>query len=210
MAALLQAAIWFGPFGWTVSGHRLRASDYVEAVALWEETADIALVDAYLTRAWNDDVWLRGSFGPMTTLARGDDAILGLLLARQELLDKALDHHSRAEFEASTLIVLSQIDGLTFDFTNGRFGFFYGAKDHFFEDDATLAGMPEFLKTVRKAVNRDVRQTTRSSSFQRGPIVHGRHLGFGTATNSTKAFALLSGVIEWLGPRADARAELTP
>ena len=32
-AALIQAAIWFGPFGWTVSGRHLKTTDHMEAVS---------------------------------------------------------------------------------------------------------------------------------------------------------------------------------
>jgi hypothetical protein len=206
-SATLQAAIWFGPFGWTVSGHQLKSSDYVEAVRMWERSPDEAAIDEHLTRAWANPVWLRRSFGPLTTLAGRHEATLDLLLERNKLLHKALDHHDRGEYEASTMIVLAQVDGLTFDFTEGNYGFFYRAKDDFFEDDATLAGMPEFLKTVRKAVNRDDQRTSLSTVFRRHPIVHGRYLAFGTETNSTKSFALLSGVLEWLKPKAAALTE---
>jgi len=206
-AATLRAAIWFGPFGWTVSGHQLKSSDYVEAVRLWVKTADEAAIDEHLTRAWADPVWLRRSFGPLTTLAGRHEVTLDLLLERNKLLYKALDHHERGEYEASTIIVLAQIDGLTFDFTDNKYGFFHGGKDHFFEDDATLAGMPDFLRTVRKAVNRDDRKTSLLAAFRRHPIFHGRYLAFGTETNSTKAFALLAGVLEWLKPKAAVLTE---
>ena len=202
VAATLQAAIWFGPFGWTVSGHKLKSSDYIEAVRLWETTPDEAVIDEHLTRAWANGVWLRGAFGPLTTLAGRHEATPDLLLKRNELLQKALDHHNRGEFEASTMIVLAQIDGLTSDFTENAYGFFYGAKDYFFEDDATLAGMPEFLMRVRNAVNRGDDRTSLSAAFRRHPIVHGRYPAFGTETNSTKAFALLAGVLDWLKPKA--------
>lgn len=206
-AATLQAAIWFGPLGWTVSGHRLKSTDYIDAVRLWDTTPDEARIDEHLTRAWADSVWLRGSFGPMTTLAGGHEPTLDLLLERHALLSKALDHHDRGEYEASTLIVLGQIDGLTFDFTEGKHGFFFRGQDRFFEDDSTLAGMPDFLRVVRKAVNRPDGSTSSSTAFRRHPIVHGRYPAFGTETNSTKAFALLSGVLGWLKPKAAVLTE---
>ena len=207
VAALIQAAIWFGPFGWTVSGRQPKSTDYVEAVRLWEKSHDEAAIDRLLTRAWADRVWLRGSFGPLTTLAGRHEAALDVLLERNRLLHKALDHHDRGEYEASTMIVLAQVDGLTFDFTENQYGFFYRGKDHFFEDDATLAGMPEFLKTVRGAVNGSDDETSLSTAFRRHPIMHGRYLAFGTETNSTKAFALLSGALEWLKPKAAVLTE---
>lgn len=199
-AATLQAAVWFGDFGWAVSGHQLRSSDYVEAVRLWESSHDESVIDEHLTRAWADPVWLRRSYGPLLPLANRHSATLDTLLAAKRLLDKALDHHERAEYEAATMIVLAQIDGLTFEFTGH--GFFYRGKDHFFEDDNTLAGMPDFLRRVRKAVNRDTKNPTHSTAFRRHPIMHGRSLAFGTEANSTKAFALLASVLTWLKPKA--------
>ncbi|PZR64172.1 MAG: hypothetical protein DLM71_03105 [Chloroflexi bacterium] len=143
----------------------------------------------------------------MTTLAGRHEPTLDLLLERNRLLTKALEHHERGEYEASVLIVLSQIDGLVFDLTDPSYGFFHEGKDHHFEDDATVAGMPVFLRAVRKSVLRDPRPTSVSGAFQRGPIIHGRQLAFGTLTNSTKAFALLAGVVEWLKPKAHEKTE---
>jgi hypothetical protein len=201
-AALIQATVWFAPFGWTVSARCLKQSDYVEAVAQWQHTPDQGAIDERLTRAWADPVWFRQAYGPLTTLAGGHEPTLDLLLVRNRLLDKALEHHRRGDYEASVVIVLSQIDGLTFDFTEPSHGFFFHAKPGNFEDDSTLAGMPEVLRTVYGYVIQDPRGTSLSGAFQRGPIMHGRQLAYGTEVNSTKAFALLSGVIDWLKPKA--------
>lgn len=199
-AATLQAAVWFGDFGWAVSARQLKSSDYVEAVRLWEQTHDEAVIDAHLTRAWSDPLWLHRSYGPLLPLAGRHSATLDMLVASKRLLDTALAHHDRGEYEASTMNVLAQVDGLTVEFTGH--GFFYRGKDHFFEDDHTLAGMPDFLQRVRKAVNRDTKKPTYSTAFRRHPIFHGRSLVFGTDVNSTKAFALLASVLEWLKPKA--------
>ena len=206
-AALMQAAILFGPFGWTASAHILKASDYVEAVALWQRNPNQVAVDEHLTRAWANPVWFRQSYGPMTTLAGRHEPTLELLLVRNQLLDKALRHHDRGEYEASVLIVLSQIDGITLQFTETKRGFFIGAKPDDFVDDSTFAGMPEVLAPVWRYVNRHPRETSRSGAFQRAPIMHGTQLAFGTKVNSTKAFALLAGVIDWLKPKAAVLTE---
>lgn len=207
LAALLQAAIWFSEFGWYVSASNLRASDYTEAVEAWKATPDPDLVDERLTRAWHDLIWLRHSYGPIVKLAGRHQPTRDVMLARLHTMDKAVTHHMNGDYEASTLIVLTQVDGLTFDFTEGAHGFFYRGKDHFFEDDTTLAGMPEFLRAVRKAVNRDINRTSDSTAFHRNAIVHGRYTSFGTETNSAKAFALMSGVIEWLEPKTGPLTE---
>lgn len=207
LAALMQAAIWFAPFGWTVSTRNLRISDYVGAVVLWRGNPDQAAVDEHLTRAWANPVWFRQSYGPLITLAGRHEPTLDLLLARNRLLDKALEHHSRGEYEASVLIVLSQIDGITLQFTESKHGFFIRAKPHDFVDDATLAGMPEVLLPVWRHVNQAGYATSMSGAFQRHPIMHGTQLAFGTEANSTKAFALLAGVIDWLKPKAAVLTE---
>ena len=124
-AALMQAAHWFAPFGWTVSARCLKQSDYIDAVAQWQHAPDQGAIDGCLTRAWADPVWFRQAYGPLTTLAGSHEPALDLLLARNRLLDKALEHHNRGDYEASVLIVLSQMDGLTFDFTEPSHGFFF-------------------------------------------------------------------------------------
>lgn len=207
LTALLQAAAWFAPFGWTVSAHNLKMSDYIEAVALWRRTPNEFAVDEHLTRAWADPVWFRHSYGPLTTLAGRHEPTLNVLLARNRLLDKALDHHNRGEYEASVLIALSQIDGITYEFTEPKHGFFFKAKPDNFLDDSTIAGMPEVLRAVYRCVVQDPRGTSMSGAFQRSPIMHGRQLAFGTEVNSTKAFALLSGLIDWVKPKAAVLTE---
>jgi hypothetical protein len=86
-AALLLAATLFGPLGWTITTRQLKMTDHLNAVRLWEQTHDEAAVDEFLTRAWADEdgVWLRGSFGPLTTLAGRHEATLDLLLERNRL-----------------------------------------------------------------------------------------------------------------------------
>lgn len=207
LAALMQAAVWFAPLGWTVSARVLKPANYVEAVALWQRDSDQAAIDEYLTRAWASPVCFRQAYGPMTTLAGRHEPTLDVLLARNRLLDKAFDHHTRGEYEASVLIVLSQIDGLTLQFTESRFGFFNGARPHNLVDDSTMAGMPEVLLPVWRHVTRPSHGPSLSGAFQRHAIMHGAQLEYGTEVNSTKAFALLGGVIDWLKPKAAALTE---
>jgi hypothetical protein len=203
-AAMLLAATLFGPFGWTITTRQLKMTDHIEAVRLWNQSHEDAAVDEFLTRAWadGDGVWFRGSFGPLTTLAGRHEATLDLLLERNRLMHRALDHHRAGEYEASTMLVLSQVDGLTLDFTEGKFGFFWKGSPQDFIDEATVVGMPDFLARVFLAVNQPDNTTSLSTAFRRKPIMHGRYLAFGTETNSTKAFALMAGVLEWLKPRA--------
>ena len=116
---------------------------------------------------------LRNAVGPVITLAGRHEETRDLMIARDRLIKKALKHHEAGGYEASVLILLAQIDGLVLDFTDPPFGFFYRAKDHDFEDDQTVAGLPLVLRVVRKAVNRDVKRTTPSDAFERNGIIHG-------------------------------------
>ena len=207
LAALMQAAVWFAPFGWTVSARILEPSTYSKAVELWQHDPDQAAIDEYLTRSWASPVCFRQAYGPMTTLAGRHEPTLDLLLARNRLLDRAYDLHTRGEYEASVLITLSQIAGLTLQFTESRFGFFIGAKPKNLVDDSTIAGMPEVLLPVWHHVTRPSHGPSLSGAFQRHGIMHGAELEYGTEVNSTKAFALLGGVIDWLKPKAAALTE---
>ena len=206
--AWLRSAAEFTRFGWTPLARGPDRHGYVEAVEVWDQTQDPAAVDECLTRWWNNGMGhLNNAVGPILSLAGRHDPTLDLMLARDHLIKRALKHHEDAEFEASVMILLAQIDGVVFDFTNEEFGFFYNARDDDFVDDQTVAGMELVLRQVRKAVNKDVNRSSEGSDFRRHGILHGRILGFGTQTNSTKAVALLGGVIEWLGPIARIESE---
>jgi hypothetical protein len=95
----LLAAQHFGPLGWTVTGHSLETSDDAEAVRAWETKGDESEVDALLTPAWRDPIWLRGAYGPVTTLAGRHDATRDLMRSRSRLLDKAVDYHLKGDHE---------------------------------------------------------------------------------------------------------------
>lgn len=96
----------------------------------------------------------------MLNLSGRHEATHDMLLARHALLRKALDHHERGEYEASVLIVLSQIDGLALDLTDPPFGFFYEPRPDEFEDQTTVAGMPVVLRAVWRAVIKSANTTS--------------------------------------------------
>jgi hypothetical protein len=199
--AWLRAAAELTRFGWTPSKRGPHRHAYVEAVEIWESTHDPGAVDQCLARWWNDQdmVYLKAAYGPMTTLAGRHEPTRDLLLARDRLVRRAFEHHAAGDYEASVMILLAQIDGLVLEFTNEKFGFFWRASSVVFVDDETVAGMELVLSRVWKAVSTPVHGSSQSSEFLRHGILHGRLLGFGTRVNSTKAFALLGGVIEYLG-----------
>jgi hypothetical protein len=207
--AWLRAAAEFTRFGWTPSTRGPHRHAYAEAVEVWDATHDEAAVDECLTRWWNekDGVYLKAAVGPMTTLAGRHEPTRDLLLARDRIVRRALDHHSAGEYEASVSLLLAQIDGIVLDFTNNEFGFFFKVKPERLVDDETAVGMEIVLRRVAEAVNRPVYESSESEEFLRKGILHGRLLGFGTLTNSTKAVALLGGVIEYLKPVARDETE---
>lgn len=194
-----------GPLGWVVTGSQLPTEAIDEAVRLLDAGASPTVIDAHMTAAWNDGTWIRRSFAPIFTLTDGSDAETDVMLERQRLLHRAADHHESAEYEASTLLVLTQADGLTFDVRGGRVGAFRGATADDFLDDVTVAGLPGNLRSAWQSVTSQQWSTTSSATFNRHAILHGREVAFGTRVNSTKAFAFLRGVIEWLQPQARAK-----
>jgi hypothetical protein len=199
-----RAAEICGPLGWAVSGHHLEASVYGDVVRAWDARGADA-VDSILAAAWRDRRGLMRTYGPMFPLGKDDDPddVFDVLNGRQRLLDKAVEFHLAGEYEAAILIVLTQIDGVCFDWTGQ--GFFPDARDDQFVDDQTIAGLPTVLRAVRLIINRDVRRTTLGPRLERHAVIHGRSLSYGTEANSARCFALLAGVVDWLRARQDAQ-----
>lgn len=196
-----RASLSLSPFGWTTASDRVLAGLYTRVVSRINAGADAAEVDALMTAAWSNRVTLRGTYGPLHWLYGPDDESIELMIARVSLLDQALDHHVDGGYAAAILIVLSQVDGITFDATSGDHGFFIRTDGLPLEDESTIAGLPGNLKTVRDVFAKRRWRTSVEGRVERHPIMHGRELGYGTEANSCKAFALLGSVIEFL--RAD-------
>jgi hypothetical protein len=202
LVALESAMRHVGRLGWAVTPSQLPGSVYVRTAALIADGATPGEIDAHMTAAWNEEPWLRRSFAPMFTLTDGSDQATDVMLARQELLNQAVGHHESGEYAASILIVLTQIDGLTSDVRGRGRGAFAGAGAADFVDTVTVAGLPENLQGAWRAIMRERWSTASSGELLRHPILHGRELGYATRINSTKAFALLRAIIEWLQPQA--------
>jgi hypothetical protein len=203
--AVALAAGLLGPLGWCVVD-RLPSETYSEAVDLIEAGASVSRVDKLLTAAWNGGVALRGTYGPLGHLYGDGDEDLEIQFARSQLLNRALAHHKARRYEASILILLSQIDGITFDVTGRRESIFYQGERLPYEHSGSLAGLPGNLAAVRDQLLVDRFVVSRAGLWQRHPILHGRELAYGTRINSTKTWALLGGVIDWLrGAKADLR-----
>lgn len=209
MAGLDRAAQILGPLGWAVSGRLLTPDDYRAALAAWDNEGEADAVDAVLVPPWRDELILRRCYGPMFPLADEDarDEVFDLLFARQRILDLAKGYHLSGGYEASVLLVLTQVDGLTYDWNvradTKRVGFFEG-KGETFEDDQTIAGLSPVLATVRGVIGQDVTRSTLDPALRRHGVFHGRVVTFGTEANSARAFALLGAVIDWLRAKTDA------
>ena len=115
MATLARAIRGLGPLGWAVTPSQLPTTAIDEAVRLLDAGATDEAIDEHMTNAWNEGSLLRRSFAPMFMLHDGSDREVEVMLARQTLLAQALRHHVAGQNAASTLIVLTQVDGLTFD-----------------------------------------------------------------------------------------------
>jgi hypothetical protein len=201
VVSLGKAIRHLGGLGWVATDRQLPAEVYVEAVRLIESGAARVEIDKHMTTAWNDGSWLARSFAPMFTLHDKSDAQIEQMLARQKLLHGAIQHHQRGEYAASILIVLTQIDGLAFDFLDesGRLGVFGGGTGaEAFVDEVTVAGMSDNLRAAWRAFIRTRHTTALTGALERSPILHGRELAYATRVNSTKVFAFLSGFIEFL------------
>lgn len=202
--ALAAAPAVLGQLGWAVVD-RLPSETYGRAVAMVADGANPARIDGLLTTEWNRDrgVRLHGTYGPLHWLYAGDDGH-ETAAARGRLLDRALTHHRARRYEASILILLTQIDGITFDMTGNNESFFYDGERLPYEHTASVAGLPGNLAAVRSQLKVDGFAVSRAGLWQRHPILHGRELAYDTRINSTKTWALLCAVIEWLrGAKAD-------
>jgi hypothetical protein len=205
MVATLRASRLLGRYGWTVSDSQLTGQIYATAVAMVESGADASSIDEYMTSAWSEEKRIRRSFGPLFQLLPPGDEAFAIMEARRDLLEQAVDHHERGEYSASILIVFTQIDGLAFDVRGRGKGAFQGATADTFLDDVTVAGLPDNLRTVWKIMTGHQGTSTASGVLSRHAILHGREVAYATKANSTKAFALLRSIIEWLQPQAAAK-----
>jgi hypothetical protein len=203
---LRRAIRGLGKLGWAVTESQLPATAIDEAVRLLDAGATPATIDDHMTAAWNDGTWLSRSFAPMFTLTDLSDRETDVMMARQTLLDQAVRHHDAGDYAASVLLVLTQIDGLVFDVRGDRKGAFT-AKADTFVDTMTVAGLPDNLRPAWQAIVRERYRTAATGRLERSPILHGRELGYGTKINSTKAFAFLRAIIEWLKPQAVAKRD---
>ena len=206
---LRQAARYvlrFSPRGWAPSG-LVPADVTARALAVLDASGSFDEADRVLIEGWNEPVRLNFSWSRIIGLGLKDPLRQEALLARANLVEKALAHHRAGAYEASVPIVLAQVDGLVIDATNGKSGFFWRADPRALVDDATLAGLPEGLEVLRGLFSISQNSTARTGSRSRHGIMHGRELGYDTNLNSTQCFVLLLAVIELVTPVFEAAGD---
>ncbi len=204
---MTDSVLIFTPVGWAPSS-RVPINSYTNALAQYRRTHDLAEAEAILVESWNESNRLRILLKPLISLGAGYEPLQEKFRLRWRLIDKALRHHEAGAYEASVPIVLAQVDGVVWDLTEQRSGFFYGkGQESFLVDDGTVAGLPEGLEPLRKLMNRGLRESGATGALVRHGILHGQELGYDTRENSTKVFVLLLAVIDWAQPRARALAD---
>ena len=119
--------------------------------------------------------------------------------SRKKLLELALDDHNAGRFHASVPVVLSQIDGITYDLANQTFYRKDRDKAEHLTATETIVGDPDGLATLAEIVSIDRRITSDGPiniPYRHG-ILHGRDIGYDNLVVSTKSFAILLALRTW-------------
>lgn len=202
IGGMTEAILIFAPVGWAPSS-RAPVEPYKQAIQIYRDTQSLEQAEAVLLEAWNEPNRLLWALKPLGSLGAAHVPLKDMFWRRSLLVDKALKHHVAGAYEASVPIVLAQIDGIVWDLTDGKVGFYSGGKQAtHLVDNETVAGLPEGLELLRQFVAQNAWETGITGQLTRHGIMHGRELGYDTRINSTKAFVLLLAVVDWAQPRA--------
>ncbi len=206
LESMTRSILVFTPLGWAPSRH-LPPDHYANALGVYERTQSVEQAEDCLVEGWNEGDRLHQCVMRTRSLGREHEPLSRMFMRRAHFVDRALKHHKEGAYEASVPIVLAQIDGVVFDLTESRFGFFGRKKGKHLVDEVTVAGLPLALASLRKLFSEDMRESGMTGRLARSGILHGRELAYDTRSNSTKVFVLLLAVIEWAEPRARDLAE---
>ena len=184
----------FVPRGWVCNG--IMSADVVEEAVRLAETKGVERGEQHLEDYYNEDtdfMFMR-FFAELQQNPRIKEAF-----KRRQLIEKALDYHKDGDkYEASTLILATQIDGIVYDLTGKTF---YGSKDknlrhlHAYE---TFAGDPTAMPELAKVMSR-VRKASSGEELDvlyRQGVLHGKDLGYDNRRVSTKTLATLLSLTE--------------
>jgi hypothetical protein len=198
-----------GALGWATNSGGAPLDEQREALGLVTKGA-IDEANAILSTGWEklaDRV-----VGQVAGLHFGDDSLWEIATARWALVAKAMAHHFNGDYEASILLLLTQVEGIVMDVTvssNQPMGkyFFKTKRGASATDGDTVVGIEGALSIVRDWFCGGVLETQIGGTLSRHGIAHGRQLGYGTRENSARCIALLAAVIEWVRPLAEQLAD---
>lgn len=199
---LAEAVALFAPLGWAMCG-RWHLEGTLRVLRLAGNSATDDELDEAITDVWNNEnaTLLKHAAAPMRRWSNSHYPFKQLVWDRVSLIEKAIEHHFAGAYEASTPIILAQIDGMSRDLTGQSF-FSKGSNDPYL-DDETIAGMETNLPVVRALFSEDVRPTGDYGKVSRHGVLHGRDLGYATRVNSTKTIVLVAALAEYLPKIAD-------
>ncbi len=201
------AILAFAPLGWAPT-LRNPTDVYARAWRAYEQTGSTEEVERELLDGWNRGDALRFAVLPISVLGAGDDRYRPIAEERWRLTQKALAHHQAGNYDASVPLVLAQVEGIVQDLTGEGFFSRKPSARGVLADDQTLLGIDaESLRKLRALFTEGMDESGATGSLSRHGILHGRELRYDTLLNSTKAFVLLSSIVQWADPKADERAE---
>jgi hypothetical protein len=179
----------FASHGWVANGV-MSAKAAEEAVRLAKDKG-VEVGEQYLEDYYDEDLdhLLRQFFFELLKSPQVKEAE-----TRRRLIYKALDYHRDGDkYDASVLIITTQIDGIVKDLTGKSFYESNDKKLKHLEAYETFAGDPSGLPQLAKAMSQVRKATTGEEldTLHRQGILHRRDLGYDNRRVSTKAFATL-------------------
>lgn len=205
--AEFSARGWAPSFAMPVDLHR-------EALQARDRGDSWGQVETLLEAGWTTSGALDRLATRVGVLGAADDDLRAIAQHRARLVERALEHHSKGNYEASIPILLAQVDGITHDATTsphdpkGRSFFsLHSSRQAEVVDDETLAGINEALPIVREWFSTEYATTAAGGTPKRHGVLHGRELTYDTRINSTKCLVLLLAVWEWASRKLAAEAE---
>lgn len=185
----------FMPRGWVCNG--VMSADVTEEAVRLAETVGVEKGEEYLEEYYSVEdtgfLFMR-FFAELQQNPRIKEAF-----KRRQLIEKAWEYHKDGDkYEASVLIIATQIDGIVQDMTGKSF---YESKDKnlkHLQAYETFAGDPSALPELAKVMS-SVRKASSGEDIDvlyRQGVLHGRDLGYDNRRVSAQAFATLLSLVE--------------
>jgi hypothetical protein len=206
---LAEAFDCLGTHGWATTSGGAPLQQQAEAVELIS-VGKFDEANTLLCEGW--EMLADRIVGQVACLHYGDRELSDIAAARGELVSKAVSHHRNGAYEASILILLTQIEGIVMDLTGtptvagGKY-FYRTKKGASATDEETVVGIDGALNHVREWFCKPCKVTGFGGDLSRHGLLHGRQLGFDTRENSARCIALLGAVVEFARPLAEQLAQ---